>query len=103
MKHVAPLVVAAISLGFAQSEPAPRTLPAVPLERELDLADVRELPNGHLLITDARTPAILVVDPATGATRKLGSEGQGPNEFGRPGGIYYHTDGGTSFVLDRSQ
>jgi hypothetical protein len=67
------------------------------------VAAVRELSNGHLLISDAGTPAILVVDPTNQSVRKLGREGRGPNEFVRPGGIYYDVDGTTSLVVDRGQ
>ena len=100
------LCAAALTAAPTQSEPAPRTLTGFPLNLDLDLvqvAAVRELANGHLLISDAGGPAILVVDPATGATRKIGREGQGPNEFRRPGGIYYDTDGTTSLIVDRAQ
>lgn len=99
-------IAAAVAAVVRQSEPAPRTLARIPLDLTVDLAQVagvRELANGHLLISDAGAPAILVVDPATGAVRKLGREGRGPNEFGKPGGIYYDADGTTSFVMDRSQ
>jgi hypothetical protein len=99
-------ILAALGRVQAQSEPAPRTLTPLPLTLTVDLAQVaavRELGNGHLLISDAGTPAILVVDPASGATRKLGREGRGPNEFVRPGGIYYDADGTTSLIVDRGQ
>ena len=98
-------IAAAIGSLAPQSEPAPRQLTPLPLQLSLDLAEVggvRELANGRLLVSDANTPAILVVDPATGAARKLGREGKGPNEYGRPGGIYPDADGTTWLVMDRS-
>ena len=88
-------VVSALAVALVraqgQSEPAPRTLAALPLQLTVDLAQVagvRELANGHLLISDAAAPAILVVDPSNNGVRKLGREGRGPNEFVRPGGLY---------------
>jgi hypothetical protein len=102
---ILPAVVVALARAQGQSEPAPRTLPALPLQITVDLAQVagiRELANGHLLISDAGAPAILVVDPSNNAVRTLGREGRGPNEFVRPGGIYYDADG-TTLIVDRGQ
>lgn len=99
-------LLAAFAQAQSQSEPAPRTLTPLPLHITVDLArvaGVRELATGHLLISDAGTPAILVVDPSSSAARKLGREGRGPNEFVRPGGIYYDVDGTTSLIVDRGQ
>jgi hypothetical protein len=99
-------LVVALARAKGQSEPPPRTLTALPLQLTLDLAQVaavRELANGHLLISDAGGPAIFVVDPTSNAVRKLGREGRGPNEFVRPGGIYYDMDGTTSLIVDRGQ
>ena len=94
-------------VAYSQSEPAPRTLSSstvLDIKAELgNIAGVRELPNGEILVSDAGTVTILVFDPKSGAVRKLGRQGQGPNEFGRPGGIYYDADGVTSLVMDRSQ
>jgi hypothetical protein len=101
-----PSLLTAFARISGQAEPAPRTLTALPLQLTVDLAQVaavRELGNGHLLISDAGAPAILVVDPSTNAVRKLGREGRGPNEFVRPGGIYYDLDGATSLIVDRGQ
>jgi hypothetical protein len=99
--------LAAAMVGLTQlPEPAPRALTALPLPSlsvELaDVAGVRELPDGRILLSDARGPAIWVIDPSSGTARQLGREGQGPNEYARPGGIYPDTGGG-SFVLDRAQ
>ena len=110
MKHVFLPLVGATMLGAAglrQSEPAARVLRAIPLNLKVefgDLAGARELPNGQILVSDAAAPAIVVIDPATGTqVRKIGREGQGPNEYKRPGGIYYSLDGTTSLVVDRAQ
>jgi hypothetical protein len=108
MKLLTPLALAALAVASTtpQSEPAPRSLPALPLALTIELGDVaavHELSNGHLLISDDATPAILVVDLASGSVRKIGRQGRGPNEFQRPGGIYHATDGGVAFVVDRSQ
>ena len=98
--------VVALARVHGQAEPAPRPLTSLPLQVTVELAQVaavRELSNGHLLISDAGAPAILVLDPSTNAVRKLGREGRGPNEFVRPGGIYYDVDGTTSLIVDRGQ
>jgi hypothetical protein len=89
-----------------RSEPAPRTLAPLPLRTGdvefASIAGARELRDRRVLVSDAGGPAIYVIDPRTGAVRKLGREGAGPNEYRRPGGIYPNTNGG-SFVLDRGQ
>lgn len=43
--------------------------------------DVGELPDGRVLVTDSREPAVIVWDPAAGTLERIGREGQGPREF----------------------
>lgn len=91
--------------GAAQTEPAPRRLGAATGTYEGDLSAVsgaRELPDGRVLLTDFREPAIYLVDLRRGAATKLGRVGSGPNEYRQPGGIY-QGPGDTLFVLDRGQ
>jgi hypothetical protein len=54
-------------------------------------------------VSDPGSNAVLVIDPATGASRQIGRQGRGPNVFLRPGGIYVDADGTTSLLMDRSQ
>jgi sugar lactone lactonase YvrE len=86
-------------------EPAPHGLGAPIARFDGDLSSisgVRELPDGRLLLSDFREPALHLVDLRTGASTRIGREGTGPNEYQQPGGIYPGR-GDTSLVLDRSQ
>jgi sugar lactone lactonase YvrE len=98
------MVLPLIALSAQRPEPAPRTLTAVPIRTgDIEFASIagaRELPDGTILVSDAGGPAIYVIDPRAGIARTLGREGEGPNEYRRPGGIYPDT-GGASFVVDR--
>lgn len=66
------------------------------------MSGARELPDGRVLLTDFREPAVYVVDLRRRTRTKLGRTGAGPNEYRQPGGIY-SGPGDTLFVLDRGQ
>ena len=99
------IVVAWLALALPLSEPAARKPVQIPVKVTARLAHVsaaRELADGRVLITDAKTPALLILDPRTGATSPLGSLGPGPNQYVTPGGLYGGPDG-TTLLLDRGQ
>lgn len=99
------VLLLACALAVPGAEPAPRKPLRVPLKITSPLIHVsaaRELPDGRVLITDAKTPALLVLDPRTGATSPLGSLGPGPDQWITPGGLYAGPDG-TTLLLDRGQ
>lgn len=71
-----------------------------------DIAAVRELSGGRLLVLDAREQRIHLVDVATGTTRALGRIGSGPGEYRRVnallagrGDTTYAVDGGNNRLL----
>ena len=96
------LILAAPSLT---AEPAPRKPAAVPLKLTpppLHVSAAFELPDGRIVVSDAKTPAVLLIDPVSGAVRTLGSVGANQDQYVRPGGLYAGTDGG-ALLLDRAQ
>ena len=48
------------------------------------IAGVRELKDGRLIVIDPRDKTVQVVDMARGTATKLGREGSGPGEYGIP-------------------
>ena len=103
MPCVLPLVVVAI-LGQAQ-EPAPRALRAVPLRVSTPpsyVSAVFELADGRVLLTNARQPSVILLDPRTGHMTPVGAAGGGPDRYARPGGLYAGR-GGSVQMLDRGQ
>ena len=89
----------------ASVEPPTRTPTQIPLRIDARLTHVsaaRELQDGRILITNAREPAVLLLDPATGVSTRLGEPGAGPGGYARPGGLYAGLDGST-LLLDRGR
>ena len=68
----------------------------------MTVSGVREMKNGALLVTDAKRPAIYVIDQKTGKATTLGSVGADSAQYVQPGGIYSGL-GDTLLVLDRGQ
>jgi len=98
-----PLLVALMTPPAA--EPAPRPLPRAPLRIDSPLTHVsaaRELADGRVLITNAKEPALLVLDPSTGTLARLGEAGAGGLRYAQPGGLYAGPQGST-LLLDRGQ
>jgi hypothetical protein len=99
------LAAAAATGAAGQTEPAPRKASPAPFRLQTPPAHVsaaRELPDGRVIVTDAVTPAVLLIDPATGAAAAIGSIGAGEQQYVRPGGLYAGSDGST-LLLDRAQ
>lgn len=91
--------------AFAQSDPTPRRLAAPEASFAGDfsaMSGARELPDGRVLLTDFREPAVYVIDLRRRTRTKLGRTGSGPGEYRQPGGIYSGPSD-TLFVLDRGQ
>lgn len=97
--------LAAVAVLFATQEPAARS-PGNPTGRfdgdVTAISGVFELPDGRLLLSDFREPALYLVDLRTHTSSLIGRSGSGPNEYQQPGGIYIGT-GDTILVLDRQQ
>ena len=66
------------------------------------IAGVRELPNGRLLVSDAREKRVVVLGADGEVVRSIGREGRGPGEFVTPGGLY-PVRGDTTYLYDRAQ
>jgi hypothetical protein len=58
------------------------------------VSGVRELPGGRVLVSDIRDKIVQLVDFATGTATPVGREGQGPEEYLLPSGLYPLPDGG---------
>jgi hypothetical protein len=92
----------ALVLG-GQAEPRPRPLASAPLQIAAPfdhISAVGELPDGRLIVTDAQSPAVHLLDPKTGRSEVLGAPGAGDGQYVQPGGVYEGPDG-TWLILDR--
>jgi hypothetical protein len=100
------LMLALVAVQAAPAtEPPPTRATALPLTQSAPVAYVTaaaELPHGRLVVSDHRTPAVVVLDPATGRVTPLGSIGAGPGQYVQPGGLYPAADGSIR-LLDRAQ
>lgn len=74
----APLALAAQQ---ARSLPAPDATFDEPFSQ---IAGLRELSNGRLIVADARDKVVQLIDLAAQSALKIGREGSGPGEFGLP-------------------
>ncbi|MGH7694063.1 MAG: hypothetical protein ACRENH_03740 [Gemmatimonadaceae bacterium] len=63
------------------------------------IAGVRELKNGRVLVIDTRDKVVQLVDLKTGSATKVGREGQGPGEYSLPMAVVA-LPGDTSAVYD---
>ena len=52
------------------------------------LTSLREMASGKVLVSDLQDKVVQLIDFATGSLTKVGREGQGPGEYGLPGGLY---------------
>jgi hypothetical protein len=52
------------------------------------ILNVRELPDGRVLVADPLGKALFVVDLDAGSRTAIGSEGQGPEEFQQPDAVW---------------
>lgn len=100
-----PIPFAAVAVLLTTQEPAARS-PGNPTARfdgdVTAISGVFELPDGRLLLSDFREPALYLVDLRTHSSSRISRPGSGPNEYQQPGGIYLGT-GDTVLVLDRQQ
>jgi hypothetical protein len=56
---------------------------------------VREVANGKVLVTDSQDKVVQLLDLASGSAIKVGREGQGPEEYMLPMGLFGMPDGST--------
>ncbi len=83
-------LLAALPLAAA-AQTAPRTLPAPNATFEepfSQIAGIRELANGKVIVADGRDKIVSLVDLAANSATKIGREGSGPAEFGLPARLF---------------
>ena len=83
---LATALVASATPALAQNVPT-RTLSKPDAEYSepfTQIAGVRELKDGRLIVIDPRDKTVQVVDMARGSATKIGREGAGPGEYGLP-------------------
>lgn len=105
MVRLLAFVLAAAALPWAASEPQARKAVQAPMRLDGALAHVSaaaELPDGRIVVSDVRAPAVWLIDPATGGMARLGSAGVNADQYVQPGGLYGGTGGGL-LLLDRAQ
>lgn len=66
------------------------------------VAGIRELRDGRLLVADRAAKALWLVDLAAGTQKRLGREGSGPGEYQMPAGLVA-LPGDTTLLLDPLQ
>ena len=87
------------------SEPPARPLKPLPLRVDTQFAHIsaaHEIPDGRVLISNAKGPTLLLLDPVTGSVTPVGAAGGGADRYASPGGLYAGS-GGTTLLLDRAQ
>jgi len=98
------MAFAMFSGTLGAQEPAPRKLTRI-ASFEADFASIsriRELPDGRILVSDPKEPALYLIDLVARNRIRLGRRGAGPGEYVRPGGLFAGA-GDSTFVLDRGQ
>lgn len=84
-------VALALFAAPMMAQQAPRTLPAPQAEFEepfSQVAGLRELRDGRVIVADPRDKVVSVIDFRSGASASIGREGSGPQEFGMPMRLY---------------
>lgn len=104
---MSPWLLIALVASQAGSATEPPATPAAPLPLRVaapfkQISSALELPDGRVVVSDVRTPAVVLLDPATGAATPIGSPGAGPNQYVQPGGLYGGRSGEV-LLLDRAQ
>jgi hypothetical protein len=84
---------------FAQAQKTLAKPDAEFAEPFTNIAGLRELRDGRVIVVDNRDKVIQLVDFAKGTATKIGREGNGPKEYGLPAGIVA-LPGDTSLVYD---
>lgn len=99
------LLLAVVALQTTSIEPRPTRATPQPFATATPVAHITaaaELPDGRVVVSDHLTPAVVVLDPATGQSAPLGAIGAGPGQYVGPGGLYPAPDGSIR-LLDRAQ
>lgn len=92
-----PLILAVLggtSPGFAQQKVALTRPDAEFPEPFTQVSGIQELPGGKVVVSDVRDKIVQVLDFASGGASAIGREGQGPQEYLFPAGLFSQPDGG---------
>lgn len=80
--------LAIASTPLVAQTPVALTKPDATFEEPFtQVAGIRELPNGKVLVSDMRDKVVQLIDFASGTTTKIGREGQGPGEYALPASL----------------
>ena len=82
---------ASVSTAVLTQDPPLRTLSKVDFEYDEPfscISGLRELSDGRIVVADQREKTVQIINLRTGATVKVGREGQGPGEWAAPAGIF---------------
>ncbi len=96
------IALAALPAALTAQAAQPRALPAPNATFEepfSQVAGLRELSNGKVIVADGRDKIIAFVDFAAGSSTKIGREGSGPGEYGMPARVFLAPNDET-FVFD---
>jgi hypothetical protein len=98
---VIPVMLAVLATPLVAQQ-APRMLPAPQVEFEepfSQVAGIRELRDGRVIVADPRDKIVSVIDFRSGVATSIGREGSGPQEFGMPMRLY-PAPGDSTWVFD---
>lgn len=87
-------VLGATTPGFAQQKVALTRPDAEFPEPFTQVSGVQELPGGRVVVSDVRDKIVQVLDFASGRATAIGREGQGPQEYLLPVGLFPLPNGG---------
>lgn len=103
MRRATPLALLLISAGTLEAQQVPTvTLPrasATFSEPFTQIAGLRELPDGRVILADPRERTLALLDFRSGQATRIGREGQGPGEWRLPNGVYA-LPGDSTLVFD---
>ena len=97
------LLCALASTAVLAQDPPLRTLAKPELEYAEPfscISGLRELSDGRVVVADQREKTLQIINLRTGATVKVGREGQGPGEWALPAGLYA-ARGDTTLLWDQ--
>ena len=95
-------MIAFLPVGLAAQRPVTLGKPDAEFgEPFSQIAGIRELSNGKVIVSDQRERIVLLIDMKTQASTRIGREGSGPGEYGTPQRIIALA-GDTSAIQDPS-
>lgn len=99
------LIVLCVATAASAQDPLPRALPPVSAEHPEGLSSVAglvELPDGRVLVSDAKEGVLRLLSFDDGSVREPASRGRGPREYASAGGLYRQRNGDV-WLLDAPQ